>query len=75
MQIRIRKQKKADLLTMCSVWNEIVESGDVFPQTNLLDPCTGSAFFGKQSYCGSAAFVSKARLCRARRNTGQVSHA
>lgn len=66
MQVRICKQEKTDLLDMCSVWNEVAKSSNAFPQTNLLDPCTGSAFFGKQSYCGSAAFVSKARLCRAR---------
>ena len=54
MQIRIRKQKKTDLLAMCSVWNEIVESGDAFPQTSKLDIHTGSVFFGEQSYCGVA---------------------
>ena len=54
MQIRIRKQKKTDLLAMCSVWNEIVESGDAFPQTSKLDAHTGRVFFGEQSYCGVA---------------------
>ena len=62
MQIRIRKQKKSDLLAMCSVWNEIVESGDAFPQTETLDKSAGERFFGEQSYCGVAVDTATGEL-------------
>lgn len=62
MQIRIRKQKKTDLLAMCSVWNEIVESGDAFPQTETLDKSAGERFFGEQSYCGVAVDTATGEL-------------
>ncbi len=37
-----------------SLWNEIVERGNAFPQTELLTDETGQAFFEEQSFTGLA---------------------
>lgn len=50
----IRKYDLNDLEEMIAIWNEIVEDGIAFPQENLLDYETGSAFFASQNYCGVA---------------------
>ena len=39
---------------MISIWNEVVEEGDSFPQEDGLDLETGSSFFASQSYTGIA---------------------
>ena len=54
MQIEVRAHKKADIPAMCAIWNEVVESGDAFPQTETLDDETGDAFFASQSFTGVA---------------------
>lgn len=54
MQILVRAKQEADIPAMCAIWNEVVESGTAFPQTEALDARTGGAFFGEQSYCGVA---------------------
>ena len=64
---------------MCSVWNEIVESGDAFPQTSKLDIHTGSVFFGEQSYCGVAEGYRKQAsfwvfIFCIRNNVGRCGH-
>ena len=37
-----------------AIWNDIVEDGVAFPQTDLLDPQTGDEFFKSQSFTGIA---------------------
>ena len=54
MSMTIRKYELKDIPEMISVWNEIVEAGDAFPQTELLTPETGSVFFAEQTWCGVA---------------------
>ena len=39
---------------MNAIWNEVVEEGTAFPQTELLDAETGTGFFASQTYCGVA---------------------
>ena len=39
---------------MIAIWNEVVEEGVAFPQTESLDEDGGAAFFAEQSYCGVA---------------------
>ena len=53
--MQIRKYRPGDLPEMIAVWNEIVAEGIAFPQEELLDAETGTAFFAAQSYCGVAA--------------------
>lgn len=50
----IRKYTKNDISEMINIWNEVVEDGIAFPQTECLDIESGSAFFDSQSYCGVA---------------------
>ena len=47
--MKIRAYTTADIPAMLTIWNEIVEAGDAFPQEELLDPKTGAAFFSAQS--------------------------
>lgn len=54
MNIKIRKFQVKDIKEMIIIWNEIVEEGIAFPQTELLNECTGDDFFHLQSYCGVA---------------------
>lgn len=50
----IRPYNAADLSAMIAIWNEVVEEGVAFPQTQPLDETSGAAFFSEQSYCGVA---------------------
>lgn len=54
MNVQLRAYTPADLLPMLDIWNEVVEEGIAFPQLELLNPETGSAFFREQTYCGVA---------------------
>ena len=50
----IREFTKDDLPEMISIWNEIVEEGNAFPQEESLTLKTGFAFFNSQSHVGVA---------------------
>lgn len=50
----VRAYREQDIPAMIQIWNEVVEEGIAFPQEELLDEQTGSAFFEEQSYCGVA---------------------
>ena len=54
MQITVRKYEEKDISQMITIWNEVVEDGIAFPQKELLDENSGTAFFGEQTYCGVA---------------------
>ncbi len=54
MNIVIRQYTSEDLPAMNAIWNEVVEEGTAFPQTELLDAETGTGFFASQTYCGVA---------------------
>ncbi len=54
MYIAIRKYNTEDLPSMNAIWNEVVEEGAAFPQTELLDADTGAGFFASQTCCGVA---------------------
>ena len=54
MSIVVRAYRNEDILQMNLVWNEVVEDGIAFPQTELLDRAGGEKFFSSQSYCGVA---------------------
>ena len=48
--MEIRKFQKSDLSEMIRIWNEVVESGNAFPQEEYLNAETGGKFFSEQSY-------------------------
>ena len=50
----IRGFTKDDLPEMISIWNEIVEEGNAFPQEEALTLKTGLDFFNSQSHVGVA---------------------
>ncbi|MDD3335591.1 MAG: N-acetyltransferase [Eubacteriales bacterium] len=52
--VLVRAYTAADLPAMIAIWNEVVEDGVAFPQTEALNAETGAAFFAAQSYCGVA---------------------
>lgn len=54
MSVQIREFNKSDIKFMVEIWNEIVENGVAFPQTELLDETSGFEFFTLQSFVGVA---------------------
>lgn len=54
MAIEVRGFTHKDLPDMITIWNEIIEDGIAFPQTELLDDKNGIDFFGNQSFTGVA---------------------
>ncbi len=54
MQVEIRQYGQQDVQEAAAIWNEVVEDGVAFPQTELLDAQSGHAFFSLQSFTGVA---------------------
>lgn len=54
MEFFIRPYEEQDLPALIAVWNQVVEEGEAFPQTELLDRESGSAFFSSQSRTAAA---------------------
>ncbi len=50
----IKKLSAGELAGAVEIWNEVVEEGAAFPQTELLDERTGWEFFEGQSFTGAA---------------------
>ena len=49
MSVIIREYHRDDVEKMIEIWNEVVEEGAAFPQTDLLDIQSGNEFFAQQS--------------------------
>lgn len=54
MDIKIKQYSKKDVSEAIFIWNEVVEEGVAFPQTELLNEQSGDVFFSSQSYTGVA---------------------
>ncbi len=54
MGITVRAFTNKDVKEMIAIWNDIVEEGIAFPQTEFLDEKTGLDFFESQSFAGVA---------------------
>ncbi|MFT4106455.1 MAG: GNAT family N-acetyltransferase [Lacrimispora sp.] len=54
MGITVRQFTNKDIKDMIAIWNEVVEEGVAFPQTEFLDEETGLEFFESQSFTGVA---------------------
>ncbi len=54
MTVEIKMLEEKWLAAAVEVWNEVVEDGEAFPQTELLTAETGRDFFAQQSYTGVA---------------------
>ena len=57
MEIIIRKFKKEDIKDAVLIWNQVVEDGRAFPQTEFLDEKTGMDFFEKLKILNSWAVL------------------
>lgn len=54
MEITVRPYRDEDIMAMVTIWNQVVEDGEAFPQEEFLDEDTGREFFGEQTHCGVA---------------------
>lgn len=54
MDIFVRKYEKKDLTELIRIWNDVVDDGIAFPQTEPLNEKSGAEFFASQSYVGAA---------------------
>ena len=54
MEILVNQYNTDDLNRLIAIWNQVVEDGIAFPQTELLDMESGKEFFESQTYCGVA---------------------
>lgn len=54
MSVIIKELTESELSAAVSIWNEVVEDGIAFPQTEPLNADTGRAFFAAQSYTAAA---------------------
>ncbi len=50
----VRKLNERDLPEAVNIWNQVVDEGKAFPQTELLDKESGRKFFAEQSHTGVA---------------------
>lgn len=50
----IRAYEEKDLPALRAIWNEVVEDGIAFPQTEPLDEKSAAAFFATQSFTAAA---------------------
>lgn len=61
-EIIVRGCTPADLPDMVRIWNEVVEEGVAFPQTQPLTIDSGREFFAQQSYCGVAEQTADGKI-------------
>lgn len=54
MGIIVREYTKADLNELRTIWNQIVQEGDAFPQVDCLSASEANTFFAEQTYTGVA---------------------
>ncbi|MEA4824456.1 MAG: GNAT family N-acetyltransferase [Clostridiaceae bacterium] len=62
MDIILRAYRTQDVRMAIAVWNEVVEEGRAFPQTEVLTQTTGDAFFRGQSYTGVAVDTQSGQI-------------
>lgn len=78
MNIIIRRHTDDDLQSMIKIWNEVVEDGIAFPQTECLDINSGKEFFDMQTYCGVAENIDNNEILGLYilhpNNVGRCSH-
>ncbi len=63
MSIVIRPFQREDVADAVRIWNQVVEDGVAFPQTELLDEVSGMEFFLEQSFTGIAVDEESCGIC------------
>ncbi|WP_296008971.1 GNAT family N-acetyltransferase [uncultured Adlercreutzia sp.] len=62
MQVKVtRPYREADLEAMTAIWNEVVEAGNAFPQTEPLTLEEARTFFAEQSHTAVATVNGQVR--------------
>lgn len=59
----IRAFKISDIPRMIEIWNDVVEDGIAFPQTEMLDIESGKQFFSEQAYTAVAENEDNNDVC------------
>ncbi len=54
MEVIVEKYRENDLADLVEIWNEVVDEGAAFPQTENLTAESGRKFFENQDYVGVA---------------------
>ncbi|CRZ35439.1 ribosomal protein S18 acetylase RimI-like enzyme [Herbinix hemicellulosilytica] len=62
MNVDIRGYEKKDILEAIAIWNEVVEEGVAFPQTEVLTESSGDEFFSEQTFTGIAYDMDSGRI-------------
>ena len=62
MNIEVRAYTDDDIEAMVTIWNQVVEDGEAFPQEECLTQESGTAFFAEQTYCGVAEDMDTGRI-------------
>ncbi len=72
----LRAYRNTDITRMKTIWNEVVEEGRAFPQTECLSAKEAISFFASQSYCGIAEEqgIIKGMYILHPNNIGRVGH-
>lgn len=62
MNVIVRKFTSKDVEQMNEIWNEVVDEGIAFPQTELLNSQNGAEFYNSQTYCGVAEDIETKQI-------------
>lgn len=77
-KIMVRAYTEKDLEEMVTIWNEVIEEGNAFPQEELLNLDTGKSFFAGQTYAAVAVNTETDSVCGCYilhpNNVGRCSH-
>lgn len=62
METEIKPYDERDIAEMIRIWNDVVEEGAAFPQTEILTNESGKVFFSEQSFTGAAYDILSGEL-------------
>lgn len=62
MNIIVRKYTADDVEQMNIIWNEVVDEGIAFPQTELFNSKSGAEFYKSQTCCGVAEDIETKQI-------------
>lgn len=59
MEVHIRAYQESDLAAMIEIWNEVVDDGVAFPQTEPLSAAEARQFFASQDFTAVAEYEGR----------------
>ena len=57
MNIEVRAYTDNDIEAMVTIWNQVVEDGEAFPQEECLTQESGTAFFAEQTSTACISYI------------------